>query len=400
MRILIVNCVFTPEPVVSAQIGRELAEILGGEGHTVSVIAPFPSRPFQFKFNEYSKSQINVEKIAHNITICRIPSFTYPESNILGRLWESISFGWHSYRFILNNANDIDCVYMNTWPLFAQYAVAKACKKVKLPYTSHIQDIYPESLVNKLPRLLNKIAYFLLFPFEKYITKHAHRLIVISKKMHEYIINTRKVAPLKTKLVYNWQDEKEFESYANLWPTEKLTFMYLGNIGPVAGLVNVINAFVKADINAKLILAGNGSKRQECEAIANENPTADIEFLNVPLGDVPKVQARAHVLLLPMIKGAASSSIPSKLPAYLFSARPILALLDENSDSWNAINEANCGWTGVSQDEAWLTQQFKTISSLPQEELKSLGKNGLVYGIANFSKKINLNKLKSTIIYG
>lgn len=42
--ILIVNCVFDPEPVVSAQIGKSLADSLYESGEKVTVIAPYPSR--------------------------------------------------------------------------------------------------------------------------------------------------------------------------------------------------------------------------------------------------------------------------------------------------------------------------------------------------------------------
>ena len=50
--ILIINCVFDPEPVVSAQIGKSLAESLYESGEKVTVIAPYPSRPYGFEFKD------------------------------------------------------------------------------------------------------------------------------------------------------------------------------------------------------------------------------------------------------------------------------------------------------------------------------------------------------------
>ncbi|WP_316840671.1 glycosyltransferase family 4 protein [Pedobacter gandavensis] len=399
MKILIVNCVYDPEPVVSAQIGKALAEELSNNGHDVEVLAPFPSRPAGFKFNaDFVKDKINTQQLSKTLKVSRLPSFICPKSNVLGRLWESISFGWHTYRYILDHANEIDRVYMNTWPLFGQYGVAKACKKRNIPYAVHIQDLYPESLTNKLPGVIGKLAYPLLFKFEKYTLKNASKIIAISRKMKNFIASSRAVDADKIEVVLNWQEQKDFIPYGDTWPSTKRTFMYLGNIGPVAGLPLVLNAFIKANVNAQLVLAGSGSKLEECKEIAEKNPGFDIVFREVPGGQVPKVQSEAHVLLLPMIKGAASSSIPSKLPAYMFSERPIIVLADKGSDTANAVIEAQCGWVGEAEDVDWLANTIQEVALEQDASLKKLGLNGRDYCLRNFSKEVNLTKLVWSIV--
>lgn len=397
MKILIVNCVYDPEPVVSAQIGKSLAEELTKEGHTVTVTAPYPTRPLGFDFEVKEGREVQVAP-SGKVELHRLPSFTYPKSNIAGRLMESISFGFHSYKYIIKNADTIDKVYMNTWPLFGQYGVAKACRKKKIPYIVHIQDIYPESMTNKLPKAIAGAVYSMLFRLEKYTIRNAAKVVVISDKMKTYISETRKVTEKNINVVLNWQDHSGFDSYKNSWSSSRLTFMYLGNIGPVAGLSLVLKAFIDAGIDARLIIAGNGSKREECLEIARQNPGSDIEFMEVPGGEVPKTQSMAHVLLLPIIKGAASSSIPSKLPAYMFSARPVLALVDEGSDTANAILNANCGWVGNAEDKDWLTKAMVDISKMEINTLKALGINGYNYCLDNFSKEVNLKKLMLSIV--
>ncbi|WP_169472386.1 glycosyltransferase family 4 protein [Pedobacter hiemivivus] len=397
-RILIVNCVYDPEPVVSAQLGKSLAEKLSNEGHSVSVIAPFPSRPFGFSFNgTVKKKGIDKEVVNDQLTVYRLPSFTYPKSGIFGRLLESISFGWAAFKYVRRNSENIDTVYMNTWPLFGQFGVAVACKTKKIKYLMHIQDVYPESLTNRLPRLFSKAVNLFLFPLEKYSVHNASRVIVISKKMQAYIASTRNIPENSIDVVLNWQDHDAFEAYKDYWNPGKLTFMYLGNIGAVSGLNFVLSAFIKTGLDAKLIVAGNGTKKQECVEIAKENPKVDIEFWEVPTGKVAMTQSHAHVLLLPLIKGAAGSSIPSKLPAYMFSARPILACVDSDSDTFNAIAEANCGWVGAPEDVEWLRKTMISASKLKITELQELGNNGRNYCLSNFSKEINLQKLVTSI---
>ncbi len=398
MKVLIVSCVYPPEPIVSAQIGEALATTLAMQGNEVDVIAPFPSRPegFRFEASLSKKNKAEVNRPFKNLTINRLPSFVYPKSNPIGRLLEGLSFGWKTYRYIVDNASNIDKVYMNTWPLFGQLGVAKACRKKGISYVVHIQDVYPESLTKKLPSFLSRIVFSLLYPIEKYITFGAARIIVISSKMKQHIAATRHIASNRIDVVLNWQDEKGFEAFKNIYPTNvEPIFMYLGNIGPVAGLSTVIKAFITANVKAKLVLAGSGSRKESCMALAQGHPA--IEFWDVPTGAVAETQAKSSVLILPIIKGAASSSIPSKLPAYMFSSRPIIVLADEDSDTSNAVISANCGWAGAAEDEQWLIETFREVANIPDEELRLLGVNGYAYGVKNFSKEINLTKLTSII---
>jgi glycosyltransferase involved in cell wall biosynthesis len=377
-----------------------LADALSITGNQIQVIAPYPSRPKGFKFDEKYKSKnfLTTEIINSNLSIVRIPSFLFSSANPFGRLYESISFGIASFRYILNNNFQADKVYMNTWPLFGQLGVAMACKKRYIPYVIHIQDVYPESLINKLPKFLQKIIFYMLLQVDRYILQNSVKIVVISEQMKKHLASSRKVENTKIEVVLNWQNVSDYENYQDFIPANpNPVFMYLGNMGPVAGLHTVIKAFKAANISAKLILAGNGSQKEVCLRLANSHP--NIEFWDVPAGKVALIQSKADVVILPMRKGAASSSIPSKLISYMTSARPIIVLADRNSDTRNIVINADCGWTGDAEDEGWLKQTFINITKIPQKELLQKGNNGRIFCINNFSKESNLNKLINTILH-
>lgn len=385
---------YPPEPVVSAKISKDLATNLAQQGFNVTVIAPQPSRPKAFNFSVIS----NKEDSADNVKLITLPSFVYPDSNPLGRLLESISFGWQSYKFI--RANNPDKVYMNTWPIFGQFGVARACVTKKIPYVIHVQDLYPESLINKLPSIIKLGFKLVLMPFEKYTLRHAEKIIAISQNMKSYLEHTRDAVTGKVSVVYNWQDDDQFYDvpYQRLG-NQKFTFTFLGNNGPVAGVEGLILAFQKANLkNCCLTIAGGGSKKQDCIDLANKTPELDIKFVDVPQNAVAKIQSEANVLLLPVIKGAALSSIPSKLPAYMLSAKPILATIDRESDTAKALVQANCGWLGNAEDIDWLAKCMAKVSSLDNVELKELGENGRNFCLKNFSKEINLKNLVKSVL--
>jgi glycosyltransferase involved in cell wall biosynthesis len=396
--ILIISSVFPPEPIVSASIAFDLASKLS-EKYEIKVLTPRPSRPFGFYFKETpNKCNYTFEQIILN-------SFTFPQSRILGRMRESYSFGRHAIRYIKKNNERIRCIYLNTFPLLAQYLIVKASKKYGIPAVIHIQDIYPESLTNKLP-FFKKLIWKILLPIDKFSLKNATRIVVISEIMSDVYTKTRGIEKEKMDIIFNWQNEEEFINYKNseannynkLQNNKPFTFMYLGNIGPVAKVEFVIQSFHRAKLQTSvLIIAGSGSKKEDCINLANSLENHHISFMEVPLGKVPEIQNTADVMVLPLIKGAALSSIPSKLPAYMFSAKPIIACVDENSDTARVIKTANCGWIVAPENIDALADTMTYVSQLSHKHLQQLGNNGFNYALQFFSRNNNLARLTNII---
>jgi glycosyltransferase involved in cell wall biosynthesis len=393
MNILIISAVFPPEPVVSAKLSFDIANALS-EKNKVIVISPHPSRPFGFQFE--SKS------ISFNFDHIPIDSYICASSSILGRFRESYSFGRHCYRYIARNHQNINVIYANTWPLLGQYYVVKAAQQYKIPIILHVQDIYPESLTHKLPKSGYFLSLFLL-PIDKYILSHSARILAISDQMKEFLAFTRKTEKEKIAVVQNWQDETDYIDYKlthnpTINPNKPFTFMFLGNVGPVAGIQLLLDAFANANLqNSRLVIAGSGSMKKTFQEKVIEMNATSIEFWSVPEGKVPEIQDQADVMLLPVRKGAASSSMPSKLPAYMFSQKPIIACVDMDSYTGNVLRLSDSGWILPPEKTDSLVQLMKEIITIPKEVLLQKGRNGFEYALQNFSKKENLQKIISLI---
>jgi len=393
MNILIITAVFPPEPVVSAKLSYDIVKALS-EDNKLTVISPRPSRPYKHNFSDY-KPDTAIKHIYAD-------SYTCPQMSMLGRFRESYSFGKHCSGYIRKNHKEINIIYANTWPLFAQLFVIRAAKKYHIPVVIHIQDVYPESLTKKIP-LLGKLIKSILLPFDRHILRHATKIIAISEKMKDYLSATRNIPADKISVIHNWQDEKMFVDHSlnrndNLSGSRPFTFMYLGNIGPVAGVDLLIEAFADTNlVNAKLVIAGSGSMKEKLEKKTSELKLPAIEFVSVPDGKVPEVQAQADILLLPMKKGTAASSVPSKLSAYMISSKPVIGCVDENSDTAEVIRRSGCGWIVRPEDPKLLAKLMKKVVSLPVSNLQKIGANGYNYAIEHFSKKNNLVHLTKII---
>jgi glycosyltransferase involved in cell wall biosynthesis len=393
--ILIISALFPPEPVVSAKLSEDIANFLS-KINNVTVIAPLPTRPFGFDLTKPNK----IKKLYDLISL---DSYTCPESNLYGRLRESYSFGIACKKYIKKNHNQIDLIYMSSWPIFAQYFTVKIAYKFNIPITTHVQDIYPESLSTKMP-ILGVLVNLIFIPLDKIILGKSKIVIAISEKMKKHLASSRQISLKKIKVVKNWQDE---EMFINFEKTKKsifaelnlFTFMYMGNIGPVAGVDLLIESFSQANLeNCRLLIAGSGSKRIQLEKMVSSRKIERVKFVDVPDGMVPEIQGSADVMLLPIKKGAASSSIPSKLPAYMFSKKPIIASVDIDSDSARVINEAKAGWVIEPENIDMLIDAMREASLTKKSELELKGKNGFNFAMKNLSKRNNLKQLVKAIL--
>lgn len=393
-KILIIAAVFPPEPVVSASIHYDLACELSKK-HEVTILRPVPTRPMGFD----NSKDLNKDLPFNVITI---NSYTYPKSLLIGRFIESISMGKHCARYIKNNYEGIDFIYNAPWQLFGRYMVAKAAKKYNIPYITPVQDIYPEFLLFKMPKwkFLQKIVNSILLPLDKITLSYASKIHTISNKMKEYLAVTRNINKDKFVVISNWQDEMKFLDYHDKNKSEQLckndlfTFMYLGNIAPTAGVEILIDAFIQSNMKkCRLVIAGSGSSKEKLIKRASQDLSVNIEFWEAQADDVPLIQAKADVMMLPIKKGVSSTSIPSKLPAYMFSAKPVIACVDENSDTALSISTPNAGWISVPEDVEMLVSTMKIAANTPKSKLTAMGKNGFDFALKNFSRKFNLKKL-------
>ncbi len=389
-RILIATAVFPPEPVVSANLLMDLAVELSKD-FDVTVIKPKPTRPFGFKQSQFEDhNQYEIVTVSD--------SYVCPQSSLIGRLRESISFGIKVAEYIDWNKDKIDLIYNAVWPLYGKNIVAKAAIRNNIRYLTNVQDIYPESILSKLPnwKICQWIINGLFLNIDKYTQRNAVAIHTISDGMADYLSESRKIDRSKYHVVRNWQDEETFISYRNENHKRErvdspFTFMYMGNIGPLAGLETVIKAFDFANLDARLVIAGSGSAKTHLMELAKDN--TKIEFWDVPAGQVPATQDKADVMVLAIKKGFASSSIPSKLPAYMFSAKPVLCSVDSDSDTAKCVVDAHGGWTVEAENPEALAAKMKVCMETPSEKLEEMGNSNLDYAIKNFSKKEGVKKL-------
>lgn len=400
-KIVIITNVFPPEPVVSAGLMRDLSEELTKRGKSVVVLRPSPSRPKGFTFTE----GLDTSKLGYEVVT--LGSYVFPSSQFIGRFKESYSMGKAAVKYIKEHKDEIEMIYNAPWHLVGRKMVSKAAVKYGIPYVTPVQDIYPEAMISKLPKnkLLQSVLMKLLLPIDVYTLGKAAFVHTISNTMAEYLSKTRNIPMERFVVVRNWQDESKFIEYQTQninedKPSDVFTFMYMGNVGALAGIDFLFEAFHNASLpNARIVIAGSGSAKERLMNLAKSDYSEDrIEFWDVPNGMVPATQAKADVMLLPVLTGGAQFSIPSKLPAYMFSAKPVLASVDVDSDTAMCIRNADAGWVVEPENINKVAEVMRQACSLKKDELKRLGENGFSFAMNNLSRSHNLKILTDACV--
>lgn len=390
-KIIIVSGVFPPEPVTSAYLNYDLAMALK-DTYDVTVLRPAPTRPIGAN---YSGKEYSYETPFKCI---ELNTYTHPESDILGRLHETISFGIACSKYIKNNHSDIDFIYNSSWQLFGYYIVAKTAVKYSIPFMVPIQDIYPECVLpSNKGGIFRKVIFKVLLNFDVYYQKHAYRVRTISKEMANYLSTTRKVSLDKYLVVNNWQDDS---TYKKLSPSEhdKVVFAFVGSINKSSRVEYMINAFIRANIpNTELRIYGNGVDRAHCENLVKAKGIQNIIFDSVPRDKVPYVQSECDILLSALERGTAGLCLPSKLTSYMLSGRAIIVSVDKDSATARYITESRGGIIVEPDNEKELADAFTRIVAEGKEEIENYGRNNKAYAQQYLTKKVNLNIVVKSI---
>ncbi len=387
--ILVLSGVFPPEPVVSASLSIAIARALSRE-YDVTVLSPMPTRP---NGSVYPKPDFRDELFTHIVT----DSYVCPASKFIGRMRESLSFGRCIAGYIREHHENISAVYANVWPIFSQYLAVKEAKRWGIPIVLHIQDIYPESMLGRLG-IIGRMIKWPLLELDRFILRNASTVLAISENMKSYLCDTRHIEDSKVLVVRNWQDDSLFPERLEQTVRGKFTFMFVGSISPAAGVMLLLKAFVKAAIpDSQLVIAGSGSDKAACEAYTRQHPEADIRFRPVTPTEVADVQSGADVLLLPLRKGVGHTASPSKMPAYMFSAKPVLACVDRGSDVELVVHASQCGWVCEPENESALSEMMIRVTGMPREQLNEIGRNARRYALDHFTAAKNLNTIISSI---
>jgi glycosyltransferase involved in cell wall biosynthesis len=395
MNIFIISAVFRPEPVISANTSGDLTAELVSRGHSVTVLAPFPSRPSGVRHEGYARTWVRTEQMVDGARVVRCLSLFSRRSTMPSRWLENLSFGITS-GFALLTA-EFDVVYSNTWPLFATGIVAMVAQLRRKPLVLSVQDLYPESL-SVQRRLRNSSPLFrLLRDLDRWIAQTANAIVLPARSLARYYQSDRGLDAEKVHVVPNWSNleidglslaSADFRKSAGI-PPNKFLFVFAGNVGVAAGAEQVVRAFqgLQGQCEIGLLIAGEGSRLVACQEGAAKLPAGRVWFHHpFPATETSTVLGCADAFVLPTSGRQSLASIPSKLITYMLSGKPVVAIDDNDSEVSAIIHESGCGVSVNPGSPEELSGVLRAVSELSRERLAAMGDAGRRYARRKFTK--------------
>lgn len=375
--VLLVTQWFEPEPTFK---GMAFAEKLQQSGYEVSVLTGFPNYPGGklykgYKIKPLSKSVINGVRIYR--------SALYPSHNnsSLKRFANYVTFALSAATVALFLTRpSVAYVYHPPGTIGLVAWVLKYLRNV--PFILDVQDLWPDSLsatnmVNS-PKILKLVELWM-----KRLYIDASKIVVLSEGFKKSLINNG-IAPEKIVVIPNWADENKlaFDSSAiNSEPGSKLNIVFAGTLGRAQGLDTVLKAaaLVGDESNITFSFIGDGSDKNRLISLAKHLHLQNVKFIPpVPMENISNYLGKADVLLVQLSGNPLFEiTIPSKIQAYLFIGKPILAGV--KGDAKKIIDDSNVGFTYDSNDPKELVAAIKKFQSLNKQEQVELGIKGNLY---------------------
>lgn len=406
-RVLIVSCVFPPEPVVSASTSLDIAVELARRGSDVTVVTPFPSRPGGKLYPGFTRKLLLRTSDPRGFQIVRCFATLSKRSSGLSRFLENLSFGLTGGWAALTAALP-DVIYSNTWPIFASMILALVARARGVPLVINVQDIYPESLIWQRRIKKGSFAARIMRLADRFLARSAVAVIAISERFAAVYRNERRVPIASVHMVPNWVDAARLASNpSRLYfrrklgiPADAFLLVYSGNIGVAAGVETVIEAVacLPQDDPICLLIAGDGSNLSLCRSLAKKISGGRMFFHSpYPVEDTAGVLAAADVLVLPTRGKQSLASVPSKLIWYMLASRPVIALAVPQSDLAKIVEESNCGWTSEPDAPESLAARIREVMSSDTAELQRRGELGREFAMRNFTRDVCLQRVVEII---
>jgi colanic acid biosynthesis glycosyl transferase WcaI len=380
MHILMIAPYYAPDLGPSAPLFTMLSVGLVRRGHQVTVLAAVPHYPAGQVPLEYRKNRI-LRSSEEGVEVARIPIPSMDRNNLMKRMFQFFCYqvgstwdGIHRQYDVVFSANPALWV----WLPFVSLAVRR-----RKPAIFSVHDVYPDVGVTlgifRHKAIINAVA-----GLERYCLNHAAIVRILSESFRPGL-HALGVSDSKMVLVYDWVDtdlirpmtrNNAFAQEHDL--TNRFVVLYAGNIGLSQGLEHVLTAAGQLSDHPeiKFVFVGDGAGREQLVAETEKHQLPNVIFLPFqPRSRLPEVLATADISLVVLRRGIGSGSLPSKLFSILASGRPVLASVDEGSETWTMVKKAQAGLCVPPEDPSEIAKAILTLAQDPSFR-ERLGVNG------------------------
>lgn len=385
MDLLILCPHFAPDLAPTGEVMTSIVTALAERGHRLHVITALPwyrdhavepgwgGRPWRTERTAWGK-------------ITRLHPFPTDKTNIPAR---AVAFGGFTSMATvaaLLHRKRPDAVMVMSPPLPLGIAGWLAASTRRAPFVFNIQDVFPDVAV-ELGAITNPRVIAVASWLERFLYKRSQAITVLSEDLRSNIVNKLQGnRPERVHVIANFVDTDRVQprtrenSYrAEYGLSGKTVVLYAGNVGMSQSLDLMVEAARRHQDSSDLVFVinGGGSSLQDLErsAAGLEN----LKFIPMqPRERLAELLAAGDLHVVPLKRGLARSSVPSKLYSILAAARPVLASVDAGTEVAETIRLAGAGRAVDPEDQDAFCSALDEMLSDPAA-LARMGANGRAF---------------------
>jgi colanic acid biosynthesis glycosyl transferase WcaI len=405
MRVMIFGGYYEPDLGPSAPLFTMLCENLVRLGHQVTMITMVPHYPSGRVSPKYRGKWL-WRSVENGVNVIRVGLPSVDRSKLPQRMWQFLCYQIGATWAGLGKQYDV--VMASTSSLTAWLPFASMVVLRRKPAIYSVYDVYPSVGVT-LGIFRHKAVIAFMASMERFCLNHATIVRIISESFRPEL-RALGVPDDKMVLVYDWVDtdlihplprDNAFARENNL--VGQFVVLYAGNLGLSQGLEHVLTAAetLVEHRDISFVFVGDGANRERLVAEAEQRQLENVRFIPFqPRERLPEVLASGDVSLVSLQRGIGLGSLPSKTFSIMASGRPVVACIDQDSETWNLIKRAEAGLCVAPENPPALVEAILTIKN-DQELRDRFGRNGRSWAEQNHSPRsgaMNIEKLMLEII--
>jgi len=392
VRVLLVNLLYEPDLGPSAPLMAMLCEDLVRLGHELTTIAAVPHYPTGRVPAEYRSRLVQTE-LRNGVRVIRVWVPSVNRARLSRRFLTFLAYQALAAVVGLRLRYDVVIATNPALEVFLPYFVLGVLRRKPLIFSVH--DIYPDVGV-ELGIFRRPILVKAVETLERFCLNHAVFVRVLSDGFQERL-ELKGVPEGRLKVVWDWVDtdfirpQSRANPFSSRWGIDRcFAVMYAGNLGlsqPLERLVEAARLLAGQD-QIRFVFVGEGSGKERLVAAVQSAALSSVSVIPAQTRQLlPQVLASADVSLVALKRGLSRNSVPSKCYSIMASARPVIASVDEGSDTWNLVEGARCGLCVPPEDPDSLAEAIWQLYQNPGLRAR-LGADGRAYVEEHHSRRV------------
>jgi colanic acid biosynthesis glycosyl transferase WcaI len=375
---------FAPDAAPTGEVISRIVLELAERGHEVHVVTALPWYVHHRVDAPWAGKAVRVEKTPWG-SITRVNPFPTDKTSIPQRAAGFAAFSTLAGLAGLRGGR-VDGVLAMSPPLtlgltgWGMHLIRRG------PLVFNIQDVFPDVAV-ELGAIRNERVITIARWLERFSYHRSDAVTVLSSDLQANLLAKVGAAHRsKIRVIPNFVDtqaivpsDRMTRYRTELGIGDETVVLYAGNVGLSQSLELLLDAAraYRDDSTVVFLINGAGSGLEPLRAAAADLP--NVRFAPYqPRERLCEVLATGDIHVVPLKRGLARSSVPSKMYSVLAAGRPLLASVDEGTEVARVVEQVGCGLAVAPEDPIAFVGGLRRLI-LDRSGRAEMGRNGRTF---------------------